>query len=209
MKIIAHRGVWRNSQQQNSLVAFNKALSLNAGIETDIRDCQQKLVISHDMAQATSLQLTHVLAELKSLLTQQHTLALNIKADGLAFSLKKILTRYSNLDYFAFDMSIPDAKQYLAAGIPMFTRLSEIEPSPLLFDEAAGIWLDSFSNNWFNATTITDLLKQNKRVCIVSAELHQRDYLPIWQLLKPLKNNDQLLLCTDLVEEAFQFFYLL
>jgi glycerophosphoryl diester phosphodiesterase len=49
MKIIAHRGMWFNKHEQNTLVAFERALENGFGIETDFRDFNGSLVISHDL----------------------------------------------------------------------------------------------------------------------------------------------------------------
>ena len=36
MKIIAHRGMWDNTLDQNTISSFTRAINLNCGIETDI-----------------------------------------------------------------------------------------------------------------------------------------------------------------------------
>ena len=49
MEIIAHRGFWRKKTDQNTIGAFKLALNNHFGIETDIRDQNGQLVISHDI----------------------------------------------------------------------------------------------------------------------------------------------------------------
>ena len=46
-QIIAHRGYWCCEKEQNSERAFRKALSGGYGIETDVRDLNGEIVISH------------------------------------------------------------------------------------------------------------------------------------------------------------------
>ena len=49
MKIISHRGFWLDLDQKNSKFAFNNSVENNFGTETDIRDLNLKIVVSHDM----------------------------------------------------------------------------------------------------------------------------------------------------------------
>ena len=50
MDILAHRGVWRISEERNSMSSIRAALDAGFGIETDVRDYKGNLVISHDIA---------------------------------------------------------------------------------------------------------------------------------------------------------------
>ena len=51
MIILSHRGYWKSEKERNQEVAFHRSFDLGYGTETDIRDIQGKLVISHDMPQ--------------------------------------------------------------------------------------------------------------------------------------------------------------
>jgi len=82
MIIISHRGYWLDETEKNSLAAFNRSFSLGFGTETDVRDWDGKLVISHDPANSESLSLEQLL-KLYLQYPSKPTLALNIKADGL------------------------------------------------------------------------------------------------------------------------------
>lgn len=46
--ILAHRGLWREPAERNSLAALEAALAESFGVETDVRDLGGQLVISHD-----------------------------------------------------------------------------------------------------------------------------------------------------------------
>ena len=50
MEIISHSGYWYKNTEKNSDLAFRRSFSLNFGTETDVRDFDGKLVISHDVA---------------------------------------------------------------------------------------------------------------------------------------------------------------
>ena len=47
--ILAHRGVWGSKEEQNSRSAIKHALAGGFGIETDIRDHDGQVVLSHDV----------------------------------------------------------------------------------------------------------------------------------------------------------------
>ena len=203
MKIISHRGFWHTQSEKNSETAFLRSFELGFGTETDVRDSLGELVISHDMPRGEEMTLTTLLALMGK---DQQLLAINIKADGLAKLLCKTMSDYRRANWFVFDMSIPDTRDHLAVGNPVFARMSEVEQNPVWFDRVEGVWLDSFDNDWFDLTLISDLLRQGKRVCVVSSELHRRDHCDLWTMLLPLAAADLLILCTDFPVKAKEFF---
>ncbi|MFQ6343008.1 hypothetical protein [Campylobacter sp. VTCC 70190] len=38
MQILSHRGYWKNKEEKNSIVAFERSLTKMYGLETDLRD---------------------------------------------------------------------------------------------------------------------------------------------------------------------------
>ncbi len=203
MTIISHRGYWHEGAEKNTEIAFSRSFGLNFGTETDVRDCMGELVISHDLPRGTEKTLRSFLSLVNK---KELLLAINIKADGLAEILKKEMSDYCRDSWFTFDMSIPDMRAHLKTGNPVFARMSEVEKEPAWFDRIEGIWLDSFKEDWFSQEIIKSLLQQNKRVCVLSPEIHNRPYEPIWKTLLPLSKEDQLILCTDIPERARDFF---
>jgi hypothetical protein len=135
-------------------------------------------------------------------------LALNIKADGLQNMLLRQLKAHSIHNYFVFDMSIPDTIMYLNKGMNVFIRQSEYERGDSFYKRASGIWLDAFEGPWYTEELVKKHLNNGKKVAIVSSELHNREYLKHWTLLKSwnILNDDNLILCTDLPEKAIKFF---
>ena len=207
MKIISHRGFWVKPDEKNSELAFDRSFSLGFGVETDIRDAKQQLVISHDMPSGGELALERLLEKVAAVSGNQLlSLALNIKSDGLAQSLGKMLDKFPQLDCFVFDMAIPDMRGYFDLGIPVFTRFSEHETVPVWLDRSSGVWLDAFDSEWYTLGIIEGLRKLNKKVCIVSSELHGRPHLELWENLKPLAKDSGIILCTDFPVEAARFF---
>lgn len=203
MQIISHRGYWKTSQEKNSEVAFARSFDLGFGTETDVRDLNGQLVISHDPPTEGAMPLDTFL---KLHAGRPLPLALNIKSDGLATQLKAAAAASGLENYFVFDMSVPDMRHYKNEGVPFYTRLSEYEQEPVFLDQAAGVWLDGFESTWFNLDTLRSLLDRQLTVCVVSSELHKRDHQALWSLLSPLSGKHNLMLCTDLPEEAQQHF---
>ena len=205
MKILCHRGFWRNAAEKNSLAAFELAIAQGHGFESDVRDYCGRLVISHDIADKNSPALEGVLKILANA-GDKFCFAINIKADGLANELKNLLGKYSLKNYFVFDMSVPQMLCYQDAGLTFFTRQSEFEKNLSLYDDAAGVWLDAFeSNEWLTVDLIENHLAQGKKLCVVSPELHGREPQKLWSLLGQIESPN-LYLCTDLPKEAENFF---
>ncbi|WP_312062033.1 phosphodiesterase [Pantoea septica] len=207
MEIISHRGYWKSPQEKNSLVAFERSFNLGFGTETDVRDYQGDLVISHDIPVGGEMPLSDFL---KLVDGESFSLALNIKSDGLTEKLADCLSRYNIPNAFVFDMSVPDQLSYYRNGkISFFSRASEYEPKISLFEECHGVWLDAFISTWYDVDYIKKVLDVGKKVCIVSSELHKReDYYTLWSMLAhpELRGAENLILCTDMPEDAQRFF---
>jgi len=203
MKILSHRGYWLSAPEKNTPLAFKRSFEMGFGTETDVRDCNGRLVISHDMPSADCLGLDDFL-QLDGITGLP--LAINIKADGLVKPLQDAMQAACVSDWFVFDMSIPDMRSYLAAGVPVFARMSEVEKEPVWVDRVAGIWLDAFSDIWYDAEFVASLLDKGLRVCIVSPELHGRAHEAFWLALSVLTGRPGLMICTDFPEQARDFF---
>lgn len=204
MNIISHRGYWKSSSEKNTSIAFERSFDLGFGTETDVRDYAGRLVVSHDIPGGNEISWEDFLA-----IHARHRdlpLAVNIKADGLAMPLKKLMSDSGVKDWFVFDMSIPDMRSYFQAGVQVFARMSEVEISPAWLSAASGVWLDAFDSQWYSLSTIAELLNDGKRVCVVSPELHGRQHDDCWNMLKPLADHPSLMLCTDYPQVAKQFF---
>lgn len=203
MKIISHRGYWKSQEEKNTVVAFERSFGLGFGTETDLRDLNGALVISHDMPCKGALEFRAFL----DLCATDLPLALNIKSDGLAAPLGQAMSEFGSADWFVFDMSVPDMMAHLRVGNPVFTRMSEFERFPILLDKCDGVWLDSFTEEWFDVNLLIELTASGKRVCIVSPELHNRERACLWEKIRPMAENKNVLLCTDTPEIAQQFFF--
>jgi len=208
MIILSHRGYWKETYEKNRPVAFERSFSLGFGTETDIRDYKGELVISHDITDEKCISVKEMF-EIYNKYDNSLPLALNIKADGLQVKLKDLLEKYKITNYFVFDMSVPDGLQYLKQNIKSFTRESEYETVPSFYDEACGIWLDEFKGHWIDKETIKKHIENKKQICIVSPDLHKREYKKEWQHYKQIEKElgiNNLMICTDYPEDAKEFF---
>lgn len=208
MIVLSHRGYWKAETEKNTEEAFHRSFKLGFGTETDIRDRNGDLVISHDPASSEAITLDCFLGIYASY-PESPTLALNIKSDGLHKKIKMALDAHNIENYFVFDMAVPDGILYANMQMNAFTRLSEYEKTPAFYDLAVGVWLDEFHGHWINEQVIVEHLRAGKKVCIVSPELHKRDYMNEWRHYKEItsKINDQgLMICTDFPEDAEEFF---
>ena len=211
MIILSHRGNWATFEQQNTLESLYNALKSGYGIETDIRDCAGKLVISHDMPDMHAPVLSEFLEFAGNFEAQDQPLALNIKSDGLMEDLQNMLSSYGISNYFVFDMSFPDMRSYIRGGLNVFSRQSDFEPTPYQYGDSKGVWLDEFEHHWFTEEAIADHLAEGKDVCVVSPELHSRTYHSEWEQYRNIDRNSsdrngRLMICTDHPIEARNYF---
>lgn len=204
--ILSHRGLWASAEHRNSLTAIEASFELGFGVETDVRDCRGELLVSHDPPAGGELAFARLLEARNR--ARSGPLALNIKADGLQAPIAAALAAAGDPEYFVFDMSIPDTVGYRRAGLRYFTRQSEYEPEPALYDAAGGVWLDCFEGAWFERELIAGHLEASKQVCVVSPELHGRDHRADWEGWSgwDVFSSSDVLLCTDLPVQAADAF---
>jgi hypothetical protein len=209
MKIICHRGYWKESSEKNSDTALRRGFSLGLGTETDIRDLNGEIVISHDPAKTGVL----TFADLLSITPPNALLALNVKSDGLAKLAVEQLHAANHHSYVFFDMSVPDMLAYMRIGAPVAARLSEYEPwVEAIMNKVNYIWLDAFEGNWYDLDYLRKLIDSEKKIMVVSSELHGRigeNLEEQWGMLDALikdANSDSIILCTDYPELAMARF---
>ena len=207
MPSLAHRGLWTLPAERNSLAAICNAFAHGWGVETDVRDIDGELVVSHDPPSQGTLRFEAVVDAYR-----EHgcpgALAINVKADGLADMLADALRDVDPTRWFAFDMSVPDMRHYAQAGLPFFTRHSNLEPIPALYEQADGVWLDDFNGGFITHGRIAEHLDAGKRVAVISPELHGRDRDATWQQWSawPLWSSPDVFLCTDHPTSAQEVF---
>jgi hypothetical protein len=204
--ILAHRGLWIDPSQKNTRAAFQAAFLQGFGLETDIRDQDGRLVISHDPPTGDTMSFEDLLA-LYGKYGRPGQLAINIKADGLSRLVSEALDARGITNAFVFDMSVPDALHYCRLGsVPVFTRQSEFEMEPSLYDRAAGVWLDAFERDWINSEVIRRHRLGGKKVALVSPELHGRTHEAQWREWAGYAKDPGVMICTDFPVHAREVF---
>jgi hypothetical protein len=208
MKLYSHRGFWHDKLDNNTRSAFERSFKHNFGIETDIRDFNGELVISHDIPTGSQFISFSEFLDMHTAGPHNSPLALNIKSDGLHEKLRTALESYRVMDYFVFDMSVPDMLSYISAGMNVYGRISEYELNLHESFCLSGVWLDCFNSMWYNSEYIEGLLLKYDNVCIVSEELHGRDNTKQWLLLQEsgIYKKDGISLCTDYPSQAKTYF---
>lgn len=211
IEILSHRGLWRESDQKNSMEAFHLAFAEGFGVETDVRDCCGRLVISHDPPDGYEAGLEDFLsAYVKS--GSSSMLAINVKSDGIQQLLAAALTKWNIGRYFVFDMSYPELTRYRASGMNYFTRISDEEPEVVGLAHAKGVWVDGFSKDWENFAALEKLIGAGAFLALVSPELHKRDKTSFWASVRSwigglhFSDRSRILLCTDHPNEARSYF---
>ena len=206
MEILAHRGFWDHPHERNTMLAFCRAWEHGFGIETDVRDQDGELVISHSIPSGRKTTFRSF-ARQYAIDGNNTTLALNIKADGLQDLLREILLECSIDRYFLFDMAVPDAVISLGHQLKCFTRLSEYEPQAAFAKEAHGVWIDCFEGPWLGPEEFNEVGQQFSHIALVSPEIHGRSPDELWPWLRQSISNDlSVYLCTDQPHESKDFF---
>jgi glycerophosphoryl diester phosphodiesterase len=205
IEILAHRGVWQTPPERNTLAAFERAFAAGWGAEIDVRDLDGELVVSHDPPRRGALPFAAVVDAYRAA-GEPGTPAINVKADGLQAPLAAALAEVRPAAWFAFDMSVPDAIVCLRHGLPVYTRHSDVEPDPVLYATADGVWLDDFGGGWLTEDIVAAHLDAGKRVAIVSPELHGRDHREAWSAWRTwtVWRRPGISLCTDSPHEALE-----
>lgn len=205
MKLIAHRGLWKDRSVTNTFGAFESAFRNGLGIETDLRSFSGKLYLSHDPIETPERNMRFEdLLDLSSKYSRL-PLFLNIKEDGLLDFLTPFLNRIEKMPIIFFDMSVPELIRY-AKVFPsshLCTRLSEFEPVPAAIELCDWIWVDGFYRD-IGLENLRNLSQTyQKNWAFVSPELHGRGVQPFWSKLEEAHwlPQDRTFLCTDLAEE--------
>lgn len=204
MQILAHRGFWTKAEEKNSIEAIQRAFNSGYGIETDVRDYNGKLVISHNVPDENCPLFEEALKIYRETGCEAY-LAINIKADGIQKLLWDALREYQVEKYFVFDMSVPEQVVYRSKGIHYFTRLSEYETEPVLLEDSMGIWMDEWHSSWITSEIVQKYLNMGKMVGVISSEIHGANPQTLWKQLSEI-HSENLLLCTDDIKRAEAFF---
>jgi hypothetical protein len=192
--ILAHRGSWNNEVAPNSALSIKNAFQHGFGVETDVRDLNGEIVISHDPCIGTDYE------NFLTFLSPDSRFAINIKSDGLATQLKNYAEVIRDSDSFVFDCSFPEILRFKAAGIPLAMRISEYEKE--LPWRPSYVWLDAFESDWWLEDSSTLKIIESIPTIVVSPELHKRENKKVWDRVLTLRSLGlDISVCTDFPNE--------
>ncbi len=197
-RIFAHRGFWRDKSEQNTQQAIKSCIENKFSLETDLRLRGETLVIAHSTEDLEK----SPFPVSKSLFSTR--VALNIKQDGLLTKLLEYRDLIIRSNSFVFDGSIPEMFQYRNAGIPHALRLSEYERElPWHSDE---LWIDGFESDWWLKKSPQREIFKNRRITLISPEIHGRDPEETWNFVVENWNNKDfdISICTDFPEKVME-----
>jgi hypothetical protein len=190
-QIFAHRGFWKErGSGPNSLESLNSAFEEGFAVETDVRDQQKEIVISHDPCGSSAYNSFN--RELLAL----GRIAVNIKSDGLVPRFTELREDLRESRSFVFDCSFPQILHFRNASIPHALRISEFERE--LPWKPEYIWLDAFNDDWWIKDVKIRKMMDEIPTIIVSPELHGREFLNVWEEFSSLtKEIESIGICTD------------
>ena len=173
----------------NSIELFDKKY----GAEIDIRDFNNKLVVSHDLPNENCLEL----AEFLQKIPKETFLAINVKSSEIELSLKEILDKFNFENYFTFDHNIPSLIKSIKCNLFCAFRLSEYEKE--IIPDCNWVWIDCFEKIWYDQNFLKSLKDLQLKIALVSPELHGRNSEV--KKLKEIVNSVQVdAICTDIPE---------
>lgn len=190
-QIFAHRGFWKEGGfAPNSIESLESAFEKGFAVETDVRDQQEEIVISHDPCGSSTY------SSFNQELLALGGIAINIKSDGLVPRFAELREHLQESQSFVFDCSFPQILQFRKASIPHALRISEYEKE--LPWNPDYIWLDAFNDDWWvKDAKIRNMMDQTPTI-IVSPELHGREFLLVWEEFSKLTQEvENIGICTD------------
>lgn len=179
-----------------------KATPSHYGIELDLRDRGDRLIVTHDPF-TDGVDFERWLEGFR-----HKTLILNVKSERIEFRVLELLRHKGIEDYFFLDCSFPMIRTLLREGERRIAiRYSEFEPiegALALAGQIDWIWVDCFTKMPLESMSYARL-KQHFKLCAVSPELQGRSPETIRQYHTELAPYPMDAVCTkrpDLWEAA-------
>lgn len=165
MEYIAHR---------INTVEELKQIPCEFGIELDIRDYKDNLILQHDPfknGEDFEIFLNHY---------NHGTMILNIKSEGIEHRILGLLNKYKINEYFFLDSSFPMINVLSSNGEKNIAlRFSEFEGSDTIlsmYKKIKWIWVDCFTKLPITIEKYKIFKEHNYNLCLVSPELQNQDH---------------------------------
>jgi len=193
-KIFAHRGMWENESEQNTVQAVLKAFLAGFNVEIDVRLNEDKaLVTGHDKAQ--EFDWDEVME-----CPQRGIIAFHVKEKGLCTQLKGLIESVPYLDYLIFGVPEEEMDLYI-----LFFGKDKVA-----FEYNAGddfekafncnnkiLWVAELNGERLSAKEIIVLRNQDKKMYFVTQDCHQGDVVLIGIRLRMLQTGFIDGICSD------------
>ncbi len=149
-----------------------KKIPYNYGVEVDVRDYNNNLILNHDPFKGGENFLSY-LNHFK-----HKFIIINIKSEGIETKVHKILKQNKISNFFLLDVSIPFiVKLHKKLNKKIAIRVSDLEDITTAKNFKKMIkwaWLDFFKIKKIRFDYLKNLKKLNYKTCYVSHELQQR-----------------------------------
>lgn len=162
------------------------------GLEIDVRDYNNELVLSHDKPKKDSVKLSEYLKHVD----KETPVAINVKSSEIESDIYNAINGILK-EYFAFDWPVPSLVKALRTGLTCACRLSEYEKD--IHPKCSWVWIDAFHSIWYDSSLLRSLKKRGLKLAIVSPELHQRNK-EIAKVAAFVRNGLADAICTDMPE---------
>ena len=163
MQFIAHR---------INTIKELKSLPEKYGVELDVRDCGNNLIIVHnpfEKGEDFEEYLKHY---------NHGTMIVNVKSERIEHKVIELLDKYEINDYFFLDSSIPMIYLLSEEGNKnSAVRFSELEPIELALamkNRVKWVWVDCFYSLPIDKNKYNILKNNGLKLCLVSPELQGR-----------------------------------
>lgn len=163
-----------------------KEVPAEYGVEVDLRDCGQRLIMVHDpMSHGEDFE--------KYLKHYHHKLIiLNIKSERIEFKVLELLKKYKVKNYFFLDSSFPMIYTLSEAGqkniAARFSELEPIESALRIKNRIKWLWVDCPSRFPVDKKIYGLIKKAGLKTCLVSPELWGR-YADVEKYIEYIRKN--------------------
>lgn len=171
----------------NNINDLNKIIP-NYGIEIDLRDKNNKLILSHDPFTDGE--------DFEDFLKQynKYSIILNIKSERIEYKVLELLKKYNINNYFFLDCSFPMIynlnkinEKNIAIRLSEFESIESIE---LVKNMVSWVWIDCFNKFPLTKNIYNKIKQLNLKICVVSPELQNHDISRIEEFKRIIIDND-------------------